>query len=326
MKRLLRTTIALLLVCVFASEAFAAEFTDIAESYWGAKAIYAAAEAGIILGVPMADGTFRFEPERDVSQQEADVMVGRTMKALGLREEEPEFENTPARVASRQWVAKMTLEEFGLNTSPVMVLRYGDYANISTDCVPAIDAMYRYGLMKGDNHGNINPQAGILRVEFATVCQRLLSYGAPGVNKLSAEGSYKERDAVSIVGAVYKSVPEKRAFLVADGSGSTIYVKFAQDAQIYLNGSLVDFDTLAKNVGSGFALGCIAGRGNTVVVTTEMKVQSGTVKEVVKYSDYTVINIDGIDYYADASTSGTVPAAGRSVRFINEGAWISEII
>ncbi len=323
MKRLLRTTIALLLVCVFAVSAYAAESSDVEASYWGAQAISAAAEAGIILGIPQADGTFRFEPERDVSQQEAEVMVGRTMKALGLTEEDPVFDDSESRTASRQWVAKMTAAEFGLNTSPVMVLRYGDYANISTECVPAIDAMYRYGLMMGDNHGNINPGAGILRVEFATICRRMLAGGAV---KLSAEGSYKSRDAVDIAGVVYKSVPDKRAFLIADGSGSTVYVKFAQDAQIYLNGSPADFDTLARSAGNGFALGCIAGRGNTVVVTTEMKVLQGTVKEVVKYSDYSVINIDGVDYFADSETEGTVPSAGRSVRFINEGARLSEII
>ena len=300
---------------------FAADFTDVAEGYWGAQAINAAAEAGIINGVPQSDGSFKFEPERDVSRQEANVMISRTMKALGLIDEEAPFEGGERKQASREWVAKTTAEELGLNSSPLWAIRYNDYANISTDCVDAIDAMYRYGLMTGDNKGNINAQSGIKRVEFATICTRMLDKFSPD----SDDTASRERDVVDIAGLPLQTFSAKRSMLVSDGSGKTLYLKFSPDAKIILNGENVDFDTMLKSVGSGFVAGAVAGSENTIVVTTAMTVQSGRIDSIKTHGDYSLVVIDGTAYFTDSNTNGSSISEGRSVQFINEGAWIREI-
>jgi hypothetical protein len=325
MKRFSRTT-ALVLACALfaASFVFAADFTDVAESYWGYKAIFAAAEAGIINGIKQDDETFRFEPERDVSQQEANVMISRTMKALGLTQEEAPFETGERRKAPREWVAKTTAETLGLNSTPLWVLRYNDYSNISTDCVAAIDAMYRYGLMTGDNNHNINAQDGIKRVEFATICARMLEKFPASLGGIEATAS-KARDVVDIAGVPLQTFAAKRSLTVSDGSGRTVYVKFAPEAKIILNGSETTFDEMLKQVGAGFVFGAVAGSENTVVVTTEMKVQKGSITRVAEHSDYTLVVIDGVSYFADERTKKASLSEGRSVSFINEGAWLREI-
>ena len=77
----------------------AAPFADVPETAWYAGSVAAAAESDLILG----RSAERFDPEGTVSLAEADIILARAAKGLGLSREVPAWTAAPA--ASRGEIA-----------------------------------------------------------------------------------------------------------------------------------------------------------------------------------------------------------------------------
>src|SRR5665647_1385792 len=117
--------------------------------------------------------------------------------------------------APRQLVAAWCSKAMEYELSPISVLPYQDAANVSADMIPYVDALYRNGIMTGDTKGNLNPQDGIKRVEFATVCTRLLAY-AQGIGDATQVARKLADSLIVMSGTVMDINLDTRTLVIKD--------------------------------------------------------------------------------------------------------------
>lgn len=345
-------------------------FEDVTDSYWGAGYIQSAAETGIIKGYPTArEGVFRFEPEKSVSRQESLVMIHRTLESAGILEQETDAEELPAlyarqlaeagiadwahaevaygfrrqyveagdfktagggAVAPRQLIATWASKAMGYELAAVQILPYADGADISAEAFAHAEALFRNGIMTGDDKNRLNPKDGIRRVEFAAVCTRLLAQAEKLVD--SPRPARKLADSLILQSGTLGKVSQGGArFELKAADGRVCSVALQTDTGIVLNGKAASAADLAGYEGRFISVSCLMGGGRQAVVETAVRVQKGRIEAISSEGDYGVLTLatqDGlrIRYCYDEQTLADVAITkGIDVSLIADGAYVLEI-
>lgn len=342
-------------------------FVDVEDSYWGASYIQDAAGAGIILGYPTAEeGVFRFDPEKPVSKQESLAMIYRTLLGAGLLQEETDRSQEYAQLlaeagiaawagsfaaygfqygyvlpgdflasrgpaaAPRQLVAQWAAKAMGYELAAAAILPYGDGASISVESFAYVDALYRNQIMTGDNKGDLNPLAGIRRVEFAAVCTRLLADA--GSDALTPQAARKLQDSLILHSGRIKSVQEGgRRFLLEKADGGTWSVQLSADASVILNGQQISFADLSSLESRFASVSCLTGAGSQILIETGVRVQTGWIEAISSEDDYGILTLSmdngqQVRYcYDDKTLADVVIRKGAEVSLIADGAYVLEI-
>lgn len=249
----------------------AADFTDVAATYWGYPYIDFSAGSGIINGYRSNDGTYKFFPEKPVSREESMTMLYRALSAANKLQSQEDFsadysdllaENKIAGWAKkyvayglkyglvtqrelvdftddggfgipapREQVALWTAKALGKNLSPAYSLIYSDKDNIPTEKLPYIDLLYRQGIMQGDDTKMFHPSSNIKRAEFAAISNRVF--------ESAKSDSYSvEKEVQSCRGTIVSvdSFNNKIMMTQSDGSGKVIQIN--PKTQIVINGKV----------------------------------------------------------------------------------------
>ncbi|NMA93296.1 MAG: S-layer homology domain-containing protein [Clostridiales bacterium] len=341
-------------------------FSDVPESYWGLAGIESAASSGLIAGYELADGRFEFRPERAVSIQESLTMLWNTQKAAGLPAATEDFSEAhaaaldAAQVASwaRKFVAcgleagYASVESLGgastkgaasdasrakiagwasalmdCRPSPLAVLRYADSAKIATRDAFAVDALYRYNIMRGDGNRRFNAADAVRRVEMAVVCTKILIFFQSKVQ--FGESITKENSVVSISGTLNLVDAKNHRMALSLSESESLELVISPDARIFLEGVEADVSELAKIKGKFCNFAAIAG-DNKVLIESVVRIRSGRLVDIFQMEDFELVEIDkeGESFFFcidDASRVEGVLSAGMDVKFIADGAHILEI-
>lgn len=249
----------------------AADFTDVATSYWGYPYIDFAAGSGIINGYRSYDGTDQFLPENPVSREESMAMLYRALSAADKLKSHEDFsadyadlltehkiadwakkyvayglkyglvaqseladftgENGAGIPAPREQVAFWTAKALGKNLSPACSLIYVDKDNISAEKLPYIDLLYRQCIMQGDDTKMFHPSSNIKRAEFAAISSRV--FESAQIDSYSVE-----KEVQSYRGTIVSvdSYQNKIMMTQSDGSGKVIQIN--PKTQIVINGKV----------------------------------------------------------------------------------------
>ena len=363
-----RMGLALALTIALSQSAFAQTgFVDVADDYWGASYISTAAQAGIILGYPTRDeGVFRFDPENPVSKQESLTMIYRTLQGAGLLREETDLSLQYTQMLSdggiagwagpfaaygfhygyvlagdfqssrgpapapRQLVGQWAAKAMGYELAAAAILPYGDGASISSESFAYLDALYRNQIMTGDNKGDLNPLAGIRRVEFAAVCTRLLADA--GSEALTPQAARKLEDSLILHSGIIKSVQDGgRRFLLEKSDGATWSVQLSADAGVVLNGQAASFGDLSSLENRFASVSCLMGAGSQVLIETGVRVQTGRIESISSEENYGILTLSTdsgqqVRYCYDDNTLADVAIRkGIDVSLIADGAYVLEI-
>ncbi|PKM71533.1 MAG: hypothetical protein CVU91_13345 [Firmicutes bacterium HGW-Firmicutes-16] len=114
-------------------------FADVASNAWYNGAVGTAFEYGVVSGV----GNNKFNPDANITRQDAMVMMERAGKMAGL------------------------------NSGKTAILVFSDFNEAASYALSAVNYNTAEGLVKGSD-GKLNPKANITRAETATVVLRLL--------------------------------------------------------------------------------------------------------------------------------------------------------
>jgi hypothetical protein len=194
--------------------AFAAEtsFSDVPSNAYYADAVKTLVSKGVLSGYP--DGTFK--PTQNVKRAEAAkiLTVARGWNTNATKsypdvaashwaygyiaaasnagafggDENGNF--NPEANLTRAQAAKIIVEAYGLTGSSD--LSFKDAANIQSWAVSYIKTAVANGILKGDDNGNVNPNASITRADFAVMIQRAEdATAAPKVVSVSAINAKK---------------------------------------------------------------------------------------------------------------------------------------
>lgn len=131
-------------------------FTDVADGQWYTEAVEWASTSGIVQGYP--DNTFR--PSQRITRQEMAHMI----------------------------VNFLSLRGNALAQAQDCTGKFKDGNAIGAWALDSVNRVVAGGLMQGDETGNMNPQSGATRAEFATVLLRVMDHEA----KLEAERQEQE--------------------------------------------------------------------------------------------------------------------------------------
>lgn len=363
-----RMQAAIVLTLAMALSAYAQTgFTDVAGNYWGAPYIQTAADARIINGYPTeTEGIFRFAPESPVSKQESLAMIYRTLESGGLLRDDsdlsPDYASqlaaggiaawaSPyaaygfryeyvtaadlqpsggAALAPRQLIASWAAKAMGYEAAAAAALPYGDSAKISDADFAYADALYRNGIMTGDNKGNLNPMDGIRRVEFAAVCTRLLDDAERMAQ--SPQAARKLEGSLILHSGTVKSVQANaRRFVLQKADGASWTVQLSSDAALLMDGQEVSFSALTGLENRFLSVSCLMGAGRQVLIETGVRLQKGEVKSLSSEDDYGVLTLLTEEgslirlCYDDETASDVTLRAGIDVSLIADGAYILEI-
>lgn len=189
--------------------AFAAEksFSDVPADAYYADAVKTLVSKGVITGYE--DGTFK--PDKSVTRAEAATILTKAHKwdTTGT-EPYPDVTDThwayeyivaatkagafggdekghfnPESNLTRSEAAKIIVEAYGLTGTAD--LSFGDKDDIQSWAVSYVKTAVANGILKGDDKGNVNPNANITRGEFTTMIQRAEeAVAAPAVESVSA--------------------------------------------------------------------------------------------------------------------------------------------
>lgn len=332
-------------------------FTDVPNSHWAYNVINESKEIGLIKGVSEE----LYEPDRDVSKQEMALILYRVRSifnseissrdyseqyssqiaecgiadwaekelAYGLEKgfwNVSDFSNASAdRSASRQLIAKWLFDTTpNLKTFGLRVFKYKDFGDIDPAYYPYVDAMYKYGIMRGDGE-NFNPVQGILRAEAAAVAVRMKNIMAGTGNAVNSEPIVYE------TGKLTELDTKKKCFMIGD-----VFVNIAEDVNLLIDGKVSKFSALSnlKNKDVVVSLYLNGENVNNVVVQSMPVAVSGTVNRIVKHNKAEVphetisINVGGtiFDYVRDAETDSLrTISEGDMVSFIADGVYLLEI-
>lgn len=341
-------------------------FSDVPENYWGLAGIESAASSGLIAGYELADGRFEFRPERAVSIQESLTMLWNTQKAAGLPEAEQDFSQAhvaaldaakvapwarkfvacglevgyaseasigggsakgAASDADRARIAGWASVLMDCKLSPIAVLRYSDSAKIATKDAFAVDALYRYNIMRGDGNKRFNPADAVRRVEMAVVCTKILSFFQSEAQ--FGESITKENSLVSISGMLSSLDTKNRRMAISSSESVNMEFVISPDARIFLDGVETDAAGLNKIKDKFCSFAAIAG-DNKVLIETVVRIRSGRLVNILQMEDFRLIEIDkgGESFFFcidDASRIDAALSAGMDVKFIADGAYIVEM-
>lgn len=345
-------------------------FVDVASNYWGVSYIEDASRAGLIKGYPTGQaGVYRFEPEQAVSKQESLVMLHRMLQAAGRLQEDPDAEELAELFAKpladagidpwaqpevayafrrqyvvpedfyagkgsvkaeRQLVATWAAKAMGYDLAPVAVLPYVDGARLSDAAFPYADALYRHGIMTGDNLGKLNPADGIKRVEFAAICMRMLS-GEDKPGQMDQGARRLEDSLVLRSGTIRRVAADGRRFELETLSGETLFVALLADAQLIVDGREVPAREISKLSGRFASVSCLLGGTKQVLIETDLRLHTGRIDRLSQEGDYgvlTVVTGDGLPVrycFDDGTRRDGAPAVGNTISLITDGVYILEM-
>lgn len=353
----------------------APRFLDVQTSYWGNSYIEFAASQGIINGYPTGDGRYVFQPENSVTKEEAITMLYRALKSSGKLTSTEDFTASYQKVLDQHRISSWArtyvayglesgiLEESELSTfvageakgipapreqiaiwaaramgelaMPVYALPYTDLSSITVAALPYVDVLYRHGIMRGDDTGKFHPQAGVKRVEFAAVCNRIF-------DGIKADDYQVDREQASLSGTLVSVDPVRSQIrmMLPDGTAKILMVH--PKAQVVIDGAKA-YNGLAGipagtdgilAYGAFFPLETLdqPGDGMQIHVQTGLSAQSGTITKIVAvgpgHSILTIKNSSGdqIAYLQVDSTQvlGTL-SENTSVRFLADGVKLLEL-
>ncbi len=353
MKKIIALLLTTCFVLAAAAASFAAAgFTDVEDQYWGVPYIQKAADAGIINGYPQEDGSFTFAPENRVSKAESLTMLYRTLAKNGALRTKNDLSESYAEAleaagipgwagiyvsyafdrgiasdtefpegegggvpANRELIARWASKAMSYELSPVSVLPYKDFSSIGAEDVFFIDALYRHGIMQGDDKGLFNPADGVKRVEMAAVCTRMISSG-----RLSYTTELTlERGPLSGFSA------EKRSFKLGD-----LTVTLREDAVLLIDGRAAELSDIAALSGKNVTVSALAGAEKVVMLQTAPVLLEGTIEEFVSTGDYVVLGVSldsgikaGFCLTSDTKKFKSL-REGAKVRLIADGALLLE--
>ncbi len=231
--------------------------------------------------------------------------------------------------APRQTIAAWSAKAMGYELSPLSILPYADAAAVSAEMIPYVDALYRAGIMTGDTKGNLNPSAGIKRVEFAAICTRLLAWAEETGD--TTQAARKLADSLIIIsGTVTDINVSAQTLLIKNDDGQTSRIQIASDSEIILDGAEAEFSDLSVLWNRYSSVSCIMGAGGQVLVQTSALVQTGIIDSISYEDDYAVLAIDmaggaRVKYcYDDSTVSENAIKENDEITFIADGAYLLE--
>ncbi len=192
------------------SRTYDGRFTDVSESAWYYKNVAEAYELGLING----RSDTAFEPDGTLTIAETIKLAAVCHQLLTKGAIDPETFAVPegaawyepyVTYAAQRWIVTETYENFGESASRGVVAVLFSRALISADTamteintaefgalrdVPtekwyasSIYRMYRWGILVGDDQGNINPEANVKRSEISAIVTRVID---PSVRMLAS--------------------------------------------------------------------------------------------------------------------------------------------
>lgn len=192
------------------SRTYDGRFTDVSESAWYYKNVAEAYELGLING----RSDTAFEPDGTLTIAETIKLAAVCHQLLTKGAVDPETFAVPegaawyepyVTYAAQRWIVTETYENFGESASRGVVAVLFSRALISADTamteintaefgalrdVPtekwyasSIYRMYRWGILVGDDQGNINPEANVKRSEISAIVTRVID---PSVRMLAS--------------------------------------------------------------------------------------------------------------------------------------------
>lgn len=177
------------------------EFTDYdtLQSHWGLNDINILVSRGGIKGIPNNDGTFRFEPDREITTAELLSLILNTSgnaptstdwpmnvmdkaKSLGLISSEWCNEDIANGAIPRERMAsilyntatKLLREDINSSDYDVDPEKVGDI--VGNEYKFEIKGVYDFGLIAGDETGKFNPTGNTTRAESCAIINRLFKY------------------------------------------------------------------------------------------------------------------------------------------------------
>jgi len=237
------------------TEEFFAAFTDVAKDKWYAPYIYTLNVNGIMLG----DGQGKMNPEQQISREEFITMSAR---ALGI-----------------------TSNPYALQLSNI-----NDKASVSSWAAGYVGAYVALGAIKGDENGNLNPSADIIRGDMAVITSATV---ADYINK---GGNY---------------------YMNGDG---VVVIKTDEPVSISgsFSGHLLASQKSGKVTVAGKSLKAISAQGGEVTLTgkTDLLQVTGKAKATVTEKGIvTAASVSGKDAYLDFD--------GKAESLVVEGATIN---
>ncbi len=341
-------------------------FSDVPESYWGRVGIESAASSGLIAGYELEDGSFEFRPEIAVSIQESLTMLWNTQKAAEMPAAQEDFSEAHTAVldaaqvalwarkfvacgleteyaseeslgagsakgaasdADRARIAEWVSALMGCSSSPLAVLPYADSGKIATKDAFAVDALYRYNIMRGDGNRRFNAADAVRRVEMAVVCTKILSFFQSRAE--FGESITEENSVISLSGIVSSLDAEDRRMTLSSSDSVNPQIVISADARIFVDGVEEGVSGLGKIEGKFCSFAAIAG-DDKLLIETYVRIRSGKFVSILQMEDFELVEIEteGESFFFcidDSSNVGGVFNAGEDVKFIADGAHIIEI-
>jgi hypothetical protein len=215
---------------VSAEEALKLTFPDIASTHWARSHVAKLAAAGIVKGYT----TGNYQPSKDVTQQEAIVMV---IRMVGLEDEalamsgdavtglgEDKFfskyvvkaaekriinlgeetfaaasGSTPwgSRPASREWVAKLVVRAIGELPNAANGLTFADASQVSSAAAGYVSKSQELELVTGFTDNTFKPKNAVTRAQLATILSRSDKY-IPDDTSRNVSGYITSRTGTSL--------------------------------------------------------------------------------------------------------------------------------
>lgn len=238
--------------------------------------------------------------------------------------QDSDFSGASARnAAPRELIAKWAAAELQYDIAGAAVLPFKDTASMTASFMPAIDALYRNGIMVGGTDGKFKPQDGVIRAEVAAVCVRMLKAAQVPTTKTIANTLVHAYGKVTVVNEGRRTM----ALNTSDGA-KTVYI--SPSSQILLDGAPADFSQLSAYVGKSLTVSCLVGEDGAVIIQTKPMVTYGTVVgSPATYNQFYKVDIEvaGVtsSYMYTSDTVGNLPSSGNGVTFISDGALLLEI-
>lgn len=181
----------------------AVEFTDVPSSHWSYTFVNQASNLGIINGIQQPDGTYQYQPEKEVSYNETMQMIYAMAKSLGSAQDVnsrvTKWQATMNQYNVPQWAqqavsyclesgiadtsmlkgdAGATREEVACMVGRMLTKVYGtatktathkDLSQVNSAYLPYVNLLDQLEIMQGDTAGNFKPKNAINRGEMAVV-------------------------------------------------------------------------------------------------------------------------------------------------------------
>lgn len=212
------------------------KFSDVNESQYYIPYLYWGVENGIIFGT--SDTTF--SPDDHITRQDMATIVGRTIDNMGLK----------------------------IEPDGVPVESFADYDSVAPYAKDCVNLLREKALLKGDDHGNVNPKNNMTRAEGVAVLSRMMmnisadnATTDPGsnynptseqLNALSRASKYLSIMAFSYDGLVdqleYENYSHDAAVYAADNCGANWNDQALKRAKKYLDLMALSYSGLVEQL------------------------------------------------------------------------------